>query len=65
MRGNRSSIGQELVWLVIWAALFAGIAAALLLLLVPHHFNDRVAILLAAILAALAMIALRARRRSG
>lgn len=50
----------ESAWLAFF--LFVFIAAAYLLLryLVPHHFNDKVAVMLAALLAGLIMIGTRA-----
>jgi uncharacterized membrane-anchored protein len=57
---SQSSIGQELLWLLIWLAIFVAITVVLLKFLVPHHFNDRVAVMISAIVSALAMIALRA-----
>jgi hypothetical protein len=57
---RQSSIGQEFLWLVLFLAIF-GITAALALSYgASHRFNDRIAILLAAIGAGLATIALRA-----
>jgi hypothetical protein len=58
---RQTTIGQELLWLLIFLALF-GIAAALMLAYAnSHRFNDRIAIALAAIAAGLVTIALRAR----
>jgi hypothetical protein len=56
---RRSSIATESAWLAYF--LFVFIAAVYLLLryLVPHHFNDKVAVMLAAIAAGLVMIGTR------
>lgn len=58
---RQSSIGQELVWLVIFLAIFAVVAATVLRVAATRHFNDWIAIALAALFSALIMIALRAR----
>ncbi|HKU67348.1 MAG TPA: hypothetical protein VJP85_06220 [Candidatus Baltobacteraceae bacterium] len=60
MQRSQSSIGQELLWLLVWAAIFVVITVLLLKFVVPHHFNDRVAVMIAAIVSGIAMIALRA-----
>ncbi len=59
MRQQRSSIGQELLWLIVWAVIFVAIAVLMLKFVVPHHFNDRIAIAIAAIVSSLSWIALR------
>lgn len=65
----KSSIGAEFGWLAFFLVVFAAIAYVLLRWLVPHHFNDRIAVLLAAIFAGVVMIFTRmaasrpARRR--
>lgn len=56
----QSSIGRELLWLVLWLAIFVLLTVLMLKFVVPHHFNDRVAVMIAAILSGLAMIGLRA-----
>lgn len=56
-----SSIANEIVWLVFFLAIFAGFVYLFVGLLVPHHFNDKIAIALAAMAAALIMIGVRAR----
>jgi uncharacterized membrane-anchored protein len=56
----QSSIGRELLWLAVWLAIFVSITVLMLRFVVPHHFNDRIAVLISAILSGLAMIALRA-----
>lgn len=60
MRGSQSSIGQELLWLAVWAVIFVFITILMLKFVVPHHFNDRIAIMISAIVSGVAMIALRA-----
>lgn len=57
---SKSSIGRELLWLLIWFAIFVVITTLMLKFVVPHHFNDRVAVMISAIIAGLAMIGLRA-----
>ena len=56
----RSSILMEFAWLAYFLAVFAISVYAMVLLVVPHHFNDKIAIALAGIFAALVMIATRA-----
>jgi uncharacterized protein YggT (Ycf19 family) len=56
----KSSIGAEVGWLAFFLIVFAAAAYSLLRWLVPHHFNDRIAVLLAAIFAGLVMIFTRA-----
>ena len=56
----RSSIAAEIGWLLYFAAVFVGIVYLLVSLVVPHHFNDKIAIALAAIFAGLILIATRA-----
>lgn len=60
VQGKQSSIGQELLWLLIWAVIFVIITVLLLKFVVPHHFNDRIAVLISAIVSGVAMIVLRA-----
>jgi membrane protein implicated in regulation of membrane protease activity len=59
--GHKSSITTELAWLGFFLLVFAAAVYLFVGLLVPHHFNDKVAIMLAAILAGLVMIFTRAR----
>jgi uncharacterized membrane protein YoaK (UPF0700 family) len=59
VQGSQSSIGQELLWLLVWAVIFVVCTVVLLKFVVPHHFNDRVAVTISAIFSALVMIALR------
>jgi hypothetical protein len=56
----RSSVLAEIGWLAYFAAVFVAIMYLLVGLLVPHHFNDKVAIALAALFAGLILIATRA-----
>jgi hypothetical protein len=57
-----SSIGTEIGWLFFFLALFAGFVYLFVgFLLVPHHFNDKIAIVLAALAAGLVMIGVRAK----
>jgi hypothetical protein len=56
----RSSILVEVGWLAYFLIVFAIAVYALVGLLVPHHFNDKIAIALAGLFAGLAMIATRA-----
>jgi O-antigen/teichoic acid export membrane protein len=58
---RQTSIGQEILWLLIFLVLFGLVAALALNYAAPHRFNDRIAIALAAIFAGAIMIALRAR----
>ena len=60
MRRSESSIGRELLWLLVWIVIFAFCEFMLLKFVVPHHFNDRIAVMIAAIISGVAMIALRA-----
>jgi uncharacterized membrane-anchored protein len=60
VRGSQSSIGQELLWLAAWAAIFIVVTIVMLKFVVPHHFNDRIAVVISAIISGVAMIALRA-----
>ncbi len=56
----KSSIATEFGWLAFFLVVFAAVTYALLRWLVPHHFNDRIAVVLAAIFAGLVMIFTRA-----
>jgi len=60
---QRSSLLTEFAWLGFFLVVFAILVYAFNILVVPHHFNDKVAIMIAAILAGLIMIAARARWR--
>ena len=50
----------EIAWLGYFLVVFVVAVYALVRLLVPHHFNDKVAIMLAAIFSGLVMIGTRA-----
>ncbi|HEU5480813.1 MAG TPA: hypothetical protein VFU90_13295 [Candidatus Tumulicola sp.] len=56
----RSSILTEIGWLAYFIAVFVAAVYLLVGLLVPHHFNDKIAIALAALFAGLVMIGTRA-----
>jgi hypothetical protein len=64
-----SSVVAEIAWLALFLVIFVTAVYLLVRTLVPHHFNDKVAIMLAAIAAGLIMIGVRAwfgsRSRSG
>ena len=55
----RSSIATEIAWLAYFLVVFIAAVYLLVRSLVPHHFNDKIAIVLAAILAGLIMIGTR------
>jgi hypothetical protein len=57
----RSPILVELGWLAYFLAVLAIAVYAVVIFLVPHHFNDKIAVTLAGIFAALVMIATRAK----
>jgi uncharacterized membrane-anchored protein len=61
VRRSESSVGRELLWLLVWLAIFVFVTVLMLKFVVPHHFNDRVAVMISAIVSGLAMIALRAK----
>ncbi|MBV8489008.1 MAG: hypothetical protein JO199_00665 [Candidatus Eremiobacteraeota bacterium] len=56
----RSSVLAELGWLAYFLVVFAIAVYAMVLFVVPHHFNDKIAIVMAGIFAGLAMIVTRA-----
>jgi hypothetical protein len=62
---SRSSVAVEIAWLAYFLLVFAAVVYLLLRTLVPHHFNDKIAVVLAAIFAGLILIGTRAwaRRR--
>ncbi len=60
MAPARSSILAETGWLAFFLLVFAGAVYLLVRTLVPHHFNDKIAVVLAAMLAGLIMIGTRA-----
>jgi hypothetical protein len=55
-----SSVAAELGWLSFFLVVFVIAVYAFVRTLVPHHFNDKVAIALAAMFAGLVMIGVRA-----
>ncbi|MGA7354065.1 MAG: hypothetical protein WA431_15895 [Candidatus Cybelea sp.] len=55
-----SSISAEIGWLAFFLVVFAAAVYLFVLTLVPHHFNDKIAIALAAIFAGLIVIGVRA-----
>jgi cell division protein FtsW (lipid II flippase) len=59
----RSSILAELGWLAYFFAVFVILVYIFNIFVVPHHFNDRIADVLAAGLAGVIMIGTRARWR--
>lgn len=63
---QRSPIIVEVAWLAYFIAIFVVLVYLFNLFVVPHHFNDKVAAVMAGVLAGLAMIFTRAaytRRR--
>jgi hypothetical protein len=56
---QRSSVGVEIGWLAYFLVVFVAAVFLLVRGLVPHHFNDKIAIMLAAIFAGLIMIGTR------
>lgn len=60
---QRSSLLTEFGWLAFFFAIFVVLVYAFNLFIVPHHFNDKIAVMLAAIIAGVVMIAVRARWR--
>ncbi len=57
---QRSSVLVELGWLAYFFVLFVVLVYVFNIFVVPHHFNDKVAAVLAGIIAAVAMIFTRA-----
>ncbi|MHB8462816.1 MAG: hypothetical protein ACYDA1_09225 [Vulcanimicrobiaceae bacterium] len=62
-----STVGSELAWLLLFLVIFFTFTVIMLKFVVPLHFNDRIAITIAAILAGLVFIGVRTwiTRRSG
>jgi hypothetical protein len=60
---QRSSILTELGWLAYFFVAFIVLIYAFNIFVVPHHFNDKVADVLAGVFAGLIMIVTRARWR--
>jgi cell division protein FtsW (lipid II flippase) len=58
---QRSSIVAEIGWLAYFFAIFVILVYVLNIFVVPHHFNDKIADVFAAGMAAIIMIATRAR----
>jgi hypothetical protein len=56
---GRSSVSGEIGWLVYFLFVFVVTTYLLLRNLVPHHFNDKVAVMLAAIFSGLVLIGTR------
>jgi hypothetical protein len=59
MRQQRSSVIAEIGWLAYFLAVFVVLMYLAVIFVVPHHFNDKIAIVLAGILAGSVMIATR------
>jgi hypothetical protein len=60
---QRSSLLVEFGWLAFFFAIFVLLVYAFNIFIVPHHFNDKIAIVISAIIAGIVMIAVRARWR--
>lgn len=56
----RSSLLTEIGWLAYFVVVFVALVYLFVGLLVPHHFNDKIAVALAAIFSGLIMIGTRA-----
>ena len=56
----RSPLLTEIGWLAYFVAIFVALVYLFVGLLVPHHFNDKIAVALAALFAGLVMIGTRA-----
>ncbi|HTA38371.1 MAG TPA: hypothetical protein VK760_04820 [Candidatus Acidoferrales bacterium] len=56
----RSSVLAEIGWLAYFIAIFVACVYVMVIFVVPHHFNDKIAIVFAGIVAGLAMILTRA-----
>jgi hypothetical protein len=56
---QRSSILAEVGWLAYFFAVFVALVYAFNIWVVPHHFNDKIAVALSAGIAAVTMIATR------
>ncbi|MBV8148320.1 MAG: hypothetical protein JO092_04450 [Candidatus Eremiobacteraeota bacterium] len=63
MRRRPSSVAVEIGWLAGFLALFVATMYAIEILIVPHHFNPKIAIVLAGFVAAIVTVAMRARLR--
>lgn len=64
---QRSSVGKELLWLLYFLVMLTVLEYLMLRFVVPTGFNDRVAVMVAALIAGIAWIVLRAvaMRRTG
>ncbi|MBV8725924.1 MAG: hypothetical protein JO078_10095 [Candidatus Eremiobacteraeota bacterium] len=60
MARSSSSVSAEVGWLALFLVVFAGCVFLFVRTLVPHHFNDKIAICLAALFAGLIWIVVRA-----
>jgi hypothetical protein len=60
VRKRRSPVAVEIAWLAYFLFVFVAAVYLLLRTLVPHHFNDKIAIVLAALFAGLILIGTRA-----
>ncbi|HEY6485901.1 MAG TPA: hypothetical protein VIX83_05930 [Candidatus Cybelea sp.] len=60
MRKSRTSVWVEIGWLGFFLIVFVASVYLFVRTLVPHHFNDKIAIMLAAIFSGLILIAARA-----
>ncbi|MDQ2864897.1 MAG: hypothetical protein M3R51_01590 [Candidatus Eremiobacteraeota bacterium] len=58
---RNSSVLFEFGWLAYFLVVFALLVYAFNIFIVPHHFNDRIADVLAGILAGIALIVTRSR----
>lgn len=56
----KSSIAAEIGWLAFFLVVFVAAVCLFVRSLVPHHFNDKIAIVLAAMFAGLIVIFVRA-----
>jgi hypothetical protein len=63
MKRRSSSIASELGWLAAFLALFVATLYLVDVFVVPHHFNAKIGIVFAGFVAAVLMVALRARFR--
>ncbi|MGZ3496719.1 MAG: hypothetical protein ACXWNK_00920 [Vulcanimicrobiaceae bacterium] len=61
VRNRPSSIGAEIGWLLLFLAIFVVITFLMLKFVVPHHFNDRVAVTIAALISGVIWILLRGK----
>ena len=60
MAQPRSSVAAEFAWLGLFLVIFVASVYLFVRTLVPHHFNDKIAVALAALFAGLIMIGVRA-----